>query len=87
MNELELRAQLDELAVAIENLPGAGAEKARLQGLIENIENQLANPVVNEEPDSLAEQVDVLVSNFEADHPTIAGILNNIMVTLTSMGI
>ena len=87
MNEQELRAQLDELIIAIESIPAADAEKKRLQSLVENIEGQLSNPVVEGEPESLADQVDGMVSSFEADHPTVAGILNNIMVTLTSMGI
>jgi hypothetical protein len=39
------------------------------------------------EPGSMVEQVDGLVSSFERDHPTVAGILNNIMLTLTSMGV
>ncbi len=46
MNEQELRGQLDDLAVAIENMPAAEAEKARLQALIDNIEGQLSNTVV-----------------------------------------
>jgi hypothetical protein len=87
LNEQELRGQLDELAVAIENMPAAEAEKAQLQALIDNIESQLSNAVVEGEPESLADQVDTMVSGFESDHPTVAGILNNIMVTLTSMGV
>lgn len=87
MNEQELRGQLDELTVAIENMPAAEAEKARLQALIDNIESKLSNAVVEGEPESLVEQVDNMVSGFESEHPTVAGILNNIMVTLTSMGI
>ena len=87
MNERELRTQLDELIIAIEDIPAADAEKKRLQSLVENIEAQLSNPVVEGEPESLADQGDGMVSSFEADHPTVAGILNNIMVTLTSMGI
>jgi hypothetical protein len=87
LNEQELRGQLDDLAVAIENMPAAEVEKARLQALIDNIEGQLSNAVVEGEPESLADQVGNMVSGFESDHPTVAGILNNIMVTLTSMGV
>ena len=87
MNEQELRGQLDELAAAIENMPAAEAQKARLQALIDNIESQLSNAVVDGEPESLAEQVENMISGFESDHPTVAGILNNVMVTLTSMGV
>ncbi len=87
MNEQELRGQLDELATAIENMPAAEAQKAQLQTLIDNIESQLSDAVVDGEPESLAEQVENMVSGFESDHPTVAGILNNVMVTLTSMGV
>ena len=87
MKEQELRGQLDELAAAIENMPAAEAEKARLQTLIEHIESQLSYAVVEGEPESLSEQVENMVAGFESDHPTVAGILNNVMVTLTSMGV
>lgn len=87
MNEQELRGQLDELATAIENMPAAEAQKAQLQTLIDNIESQLSDVVVEGEPESLAEQVENVVSGFESEHPTVAVILNNVLVTLTSMGI
>ena len=87
MNEQELREQLEQLAAAVNTADAGTSDKLKLQELIDSIESQLSNPVVDAEPVSLADQVDGMVSTFEADHPTVAAILNNIMVTLTSMGI
>ncbi len=87
MNEQELRKQLDQLVAVIDDMRAGDADKDRLQGLIESIERQLGDSVVEGEPESLADQVDGMLSTFETDHPTVAGILNNIMVTLTSMGV
>ena len=88
MNEETLRKQLDQLAQAIDNLDPGVAEKARLQALLDSIEGQLEeDSPAGELPPNLAEQVDELVTTFEADHPRLTGILSNLMVTLSSMGI
>jgi len=87
MNERELRDQLEQLDQAIASSATADADKQRLRQLIDNIEQRL-DPTVNEsDSDSLEDQVEYLVTSFEADHPTISGILKNIMVSLSSMGI
>ena len=87
MNERELRDQLEQLDQAIASSATADADKQRLRQLIDNIEQRL-DPTVNEsDSDSLEDQVEYLVTSFETDHPTISGILKNIMVSLSSMGI
>jgi hypothetical protein len=87
MNEKELRDHLDELTSAIETLHAPDQDKTQLHTLIEQIEDQLPSPLGNEAAENLTGQVDGLVSRFEADHPAVAGILKNIMVTLSSMGV
>ena len=87
MNQQQLQEQLDELNAAIENLSVSADDKVRLTSLIEDIEQQLTDIPLGEEPVDLVEQVDMLVSTFEQEHPTVAGILNNIMLTLSSMGV
>ena len=87
MDQQQLREHLDQLSNAIEGMQVADEEKNKLGNLIVDIEKQLAEPLIEHESHGLVEQVDGMVSSFERDHPTVAGILNNIMVTLTSMGV
>jgi hypothetical protein len=86
MDQQQLREHLDQLNEAIEGLQAPDVDKDKLNNLIVDIEQHLTEPLLAE-PQSLVDQVDGLVSGFERDHPTVAGILNNIMVTLTSMGV
>ena len=87
MEKQQLREQLDELGAAIQELNVSDQDRQRLSALMADIEQQLSEPLLDQEPHSLVEQVDSLVSGFERDHPTVAGILNNIMITLSSMGV
>ena len=87
MQEQQLREHLEQLAEAVKAMEAPAEEKARLSSLIEDLEQQLGNPLLAEESQTLVDQVDSMVSSFEQQHPTISGILNNIMVTLTSMGV
>ncbi len=86
MDQQQLREHLDQLNKAIDDLQAPETDKDKLNNLIVDIERQLTEPLLAE-PNNLAEQVDEMVSGFERDHPAVAGILNNIMVTLTSMGV
>lgn len=87
MDEQQLREHLQQLDEAINKMQAPEADKEQLRGLIDEVENQLADPLLASEAESLVDQVDGLVSSFEAEHPTISGILNNILVTLSSMGV
>lgn len=87
MNERELRDQLEQLDQAIASSSTADADKQQLRQLIDDIERRLDPTVDKDDRDSLDEQVEFLVTSFETDHPTISGILKNIMVSLSSMGI
>lgn len=87
MEREQLRAQLDQLNEAINASGASAADKQRLGGLIDDIEKQIDEPQVAQEPQSLADQVESMISTFEAEHPSVASVLNNIMVTLSSMGV
>lgn len=84
MNEQQLRDQLQQLMQAVEALPVDAEQRATLEKLIADIESQLHLP---DDEGSLVDQVDSVVSAFEVEHPRIAGILNNIMITLGNMGV
>lgn len=88
MERQQLRKYLDELNIAIDDLHASNNDKRRLANLIAEIEQQLAEPrLVTGKPETLVDQVDNMVTTFEQEHPQVAGILNNIMLTLSNMGI
>jgi hypothetical protein len=84
----QLREYLDQLNSTIGDLHASDDDKSKLTGLIAEIELQLNEPkLVAGDPQTLVDQVENMVSTFEQDHPRVAGILNNIMVTLSNMGV
>ena len=87
MEKQQLRAYLEQLNSAVEESNAPAADKSKLTDLVSTIEQQLEEPVWPSEPNDLTGQVDEMVSAFETEHPGIAGVLNNIMVTLSSMGV
>jgi len=87
LNRQQLIEHLDQLTSAIQDMQATDNDKEKLSQLIFDIEQQLSDPTLGRDNASLTEQVDGLVSNFETDHPAVAGILNNIMLTLSSMGV
>ena len=87
MDQQQLVIYLDQLNVEISELQAPESDKARLSELIAEIERQLISTVIESEPHTLVEQVEVMVTQFEEDHPAVASILNNIMLTLTNMGV
>jgi hypothetical protein len=86
VTERDIREQLQQLADTVDGMNVDPANKAKLSALVDGIENQLQAPVAADDS-SLPDQVDELVAVFESEHPTLAGILNRIMVTLSSMGV
>lgn len=88
MDERQLREQLDELNAAIEQLQAPDSDKNKLTELIADIDQQLDDSLLQTgDPETLVDQVDTMISAFEQEHPGVAGILNNIMVTLSGMGV
>ena len=83
MNEQQLREQLQKLGSELQALPADSAQRESISALIADIESQL-----DEGPlEALRERVQGAVTVFEAEHPRIAAVLNNIIVTLTGMGV
>lgn len=84
MSERDLREQLQRLSAELESLPITAEKRRTIERLIADIESQLDS---GESDDSLVSQVEMAVSSFEAEYPRIAGILNNIMLTLGNIGV
>ncbi len=86
MSQQDIRELLQGLDDALKELSIDEASRAKLDTLVNDLEAQLQSPVAMAET-SLPDQVDELVATFESEHPTLAGILNRLMVTLSSMGV
>ena len=88
MTNENLKNDLDKLRGEInsvsENDPQA---KQRLNSLISNLEKRLEDSALADDDDGLIENIREEIANFEAEHPRATAILNDIMVTLSNMGI
>lgn len=59
--------------------------KQRLEQLVENLEKKLEHP--DDDDHHLDEGIKDSITHFEVTHPRITAILNDIMMTLSNMGI
>ena len=84
MSEQDLREQLRHLSEELRSLPPGSEKRRRVEALIADIQARLDG---GEQDDSLTTQLELAVSSFQAEHPRLAGILNNIMVTLGNIGV
>lgn len=88
MEQRQLKEYSEQLTQYLQEMHASDKEKQALQALIDQIAGQTADNSVELSADqSLSDQVDSLASMFEAEHPTLTGVLNNLMITLTSMGV
>jgi hypothetical protein len=85
-NELDsLIAKLKEEVTHLQDDQQGSRDQIEL--LINDLETHVANDETNMWPAEMTSRVGEQLEQFETDHPQITGILNNIMVTLSSMGI
>ena len=88
MDKRNIHEQLEDLQQQIDDLEVGHSQKANLMGLLEDIELELSTgSSVDAEQAGLVRRLEDMVSHFEAEHPTMAGILNDIMVKLASIGV
>ncbi len=89
MSEREkLRQGLEALRTEIKNLKGAdGESKQRLEDLAERVEKQLAESGEKNEHHNLIKELEEEIMRFEVAHPRLTAIINDLMVTLSNMGI
>ena len=88
MPEKKLRDDIEKLRNEIENL---GAEedisKEKLEMLLKDIESCLETEEHSKNQSELLAGLKESVNHFEAEHPRATAIINDIMVTLSNMGI
>lgn len=88
MSHAELENALARLRVELDALgPEAGAARVALGSLIAEIESELKHLEQDDRAASLGERVRRQLERFEIEHPRITGILNEVMVTLSNIGI
>jgi hypothetical protein len=84
----QLRRHLLQLNEEIARLDPA--DQHRLQSLMElarDIERELEEEKKIGDPAGLVDELETAVSGFEASHPNLTAILNNMLVTLGGMGV
>jgi len=77
----ELRTQIDQLATS------DPATRERLEGLLADLERKVSSLEGGEHHLHLIEDIKETISEFEVEHPRLTGILNDIMVALSNLGI
>lgn len=88
MSASKLTTAIQELKdqIAALNVDDSAA-KLKLNDLVDNLEKKLASPDDAEHHQNVLDEVRDSVETFEIEHPRLTGILNDIMMTLSNMGI
>lgn len=87
MSHSELKQSLERLQAEIEDLRSiSGTEKKELEAIIRNISQALEDDREAGGTD-LQEKLNSAIVRLEASHPRLTAVLNDIMVTLSNMGI
>ena len=82
----KLSETLNALRKEIVRLHTDDAEsKQRLEQLVQRLESKLDNP--DDDSHFLQEGIKDAITHFEVSHPRVTAILNDIMMTLSNMGI
>jgi len=88
MPDKQLRQSLNELRSELERLETEEAQvRERLDALISGVETRLDEPEDPDQHQTLVEDVRQSITQLEVSHPRTTAILNEIMVTLSNMGI
>jgi hypothetical protein len=88
MSDSELHQLIGQLKSEIARLgPQDDEARARLRALVAEVEQRIDPAEEDDADEDLMERLRETVERFEVEHPRATGILNNIMVTLGSMGI
>lgn len=86
MKNQQLHEDLKRLRNEVNQLAVDDVEsREKLNRLIGELEAKLENP--DEDDEGLMDNVKDTIKHFEAEHPRATAILNDIMVTLSNMGI
>ncbi len=85
MSDRDLEVLLAELQTRLKRARSIDPEARRL---LADVARDIETALVNDDPGAVAaEPVEALAVRFEADHPSLAGVLRQIMDTLGKAGI
>ena len=88
MSEKEINQGLAALRQQIDGLATSDSEtREKLQGLLNDLEHQVNSLEAGEQQGHLIEDIKGAIAEFEAQHPRLTGILNDIMIALGNLGI
>ena len=87
MPENQLREELEKLRSEVSKAGTDPETGHRLQAIIAEIEAKLEHPDDVDHHQNLVSNIKEALNHFETQHPRATGILNDIMVTLSNMGI
>ena len=87
MSQQELHHLLNLLKEELEDLETSSDSHKEISSLIANIELQIQTLEDNQQHMSLIENIRNHIEKFETEHPIITGILNDIMIKLSNIGI
>jgi chaperonin cofactor prefoldin len=88
MSRAELKQSLERLRRELAALgPNDSEVRERLSPLIDEIEQEIGTLATSDNQASQLEKLRNHVEAFEVEHPRVTNILNDIMVTLSNLGI
>ncbi len=88
MSEQKIHECLQGLRDELEHLQGEDSQvRERVNGLITEVEQQLVDDAYQRQNPSLMESIDNTIEQYKVEHPAVTGILNQIMMSLSNMGV
>ena len=88
MSEKKLQDDIQRLRREVDQATGESSEaRTRLSGIVKDLERHLEEPDNQDLHRNLVSNIREAIENFETEHPRATVILNDIMVTLSNLGI
>jgi len=85
LKQQQLKEYLEQLRAAVASVEASEQDKQHLSEVIAAIESRMNDAVVVD--DGLVIQLERLMAGFERDHPRLAAIINNVILSLGNMGV
>lgn len=87
MSNNEIKSAIDQLRDEIEHLAEDNAgQKEKLSALVASLQQTLETPQ-DDHPHGLLAELRENIEVFEVEHPRITGVLNELMIALSNIGI
>ena len=88
MNKETLHKTLEQLRCELDGLgPESGPVKDHISSLVNDLERQFQDLGNVGQRVAMRNRIAALIERFELEHPSIAGMLNQIVTTLANMGV